>query len=345
MTPAEIAELDQYLAAENMHMDFQLHLIRHLLENSSDDETVLNVAATLQEVVDLELDVLQLIMTAAVALVRLAKSGRNEMTQCGNKEPKPGSDLIAHPPHYTSHPSGIECIEITEHMGFTLGNAVKYLVRRDHKGTPIEDLHKARWYIDREIARRSTERWATWPIDSRYEISSAGRVRRADSGGIRKPVPIGAGYLTFGTMRDGKHFTHYVHRAVVETFFGVIPEGMHVCHNDGDPTNNHITNLRIDTAKLDSFDVEQIRQRTDTETSLAAEFGVSRATIGRIRRGEAWIDRRHDYDLAFEEYLQHEPEGDVRSALEFIWKDDAIEDLKKARRYINREITKREKAA
>lgn len=64
------------------------------------------------------------------------------------------SDLINHPPHYTSHPSGIECIQITEHMGFNLGNVVKYLWRADEKGVPIEDLKKARWYIDREIQRR-----------------------------------------------------------------------------------------------------------------------------------------------------------------------------------------------
>jgi hypothetical protein len=65
------------------------------------------------------------------------------------------SDLVNHPAHYTSHPSGIEAIEITEHMGFCLGNAVKYIWRADLKGDAIEDLHKARWYIDREIARRT----------------------------------------------------------------------------------------------------------------------------------------------------------------------------------------------
>lgn len=43
--------------------------------------------------------------------------------------------------HYTSHASGVECIQVTEHLGFCLGNAV-------------EDLEKARWYLDREIARR-----------------------------------------------------------------------------------------------------------------------------------------------------------------------------------------------
>jgi hypothetical protein len=63
------------------------------------------------------------------------------------------NDMVNHPPHYTSHPSGVETITITEHMGFCLGNAVKYIMRADYKGNKLEDLKKARWYIDREIDR------------------------------------------------------------------------------------------------------------------------------------------------------------------------------------------------
>ena len=62
-------------------------------------------------------------------------------------------DNVNHPKHYTSHPSGVECIEITEHMNFCLGNATKYVWRASLKGNQIEDLKKARWYIDREIER------------------------------------------------------------------------------------------------------------------------------------------------------------------------------------------------
>jgi hypothetical protein len=61
-------------------------------------------------------------------------------------------DLINHPPHYTAHPSGVECITITEHMTFCVGNAIKYLWRADQKGG-LEDLKKAAWYVAREIAR------------------------------------------------------------------------------------------------------------------------------------------------------------------------------------------------
>lgn len=62
-------------------------------------------------------------------------------------------DMVEHPPHYTSHPSGVECIEVTEHYNFCIGNAIKYLWRAGQKGSRIEDLKKARWYIDREIKR------------------------------------------------------------------------------------------------------------------------------------------------------------------------------------------------
>lgn len=63
------------------------------------------------------------------------------------------NDPVNHPAHYKSHPSGIEVIEITEHMNFTLGNVVKYVLRSEHKGNQLEDLKKARWYLDREISR------------------------------------------------------------------------------------------------------------------------------------------------------------------------------------------------
>lgn len=61
-------------------------------------------------------------------------------------------DVVNHPDHYRSHPSGIEVIQITKHMGFVLGNVIKYVMRADHKGNRLQDLQKARWYLDLEIA-------------------------------------------------------------------------------------------------------------------------------------------------------------------------------------------------
>ncbi len=64
------------------------------------------------------------------------------------------SDAVKHPDHYTSHPSGVECIEITKHMGFCLGNAFKYIWRADLKEDTIKDLRKAIQYIEFEIEKR-----------------------------------------------------------------------------------------------------------------------------------------------------------------------------------------------
>lgn len=63
------------------------------------------------------------------------------------------TDNVNHPKHYTSHPAGIECIQVTEHMNFNLGNAVKYIWRCNEKGDPVENLKKAVWYLNREIDR------------------------------------------------------------------------------------------------------------------------------------------------------------------------------------------------
>jgi hypothetical protein len=65
------------------------------------------------------------------------------------------SDPVNHPSHYTNHPSGVECIQVTEHKNFCVGNAIKYLWRAGEKGDYVEDLQKAIWYINREIARVS----------------------------------------------------------------------------------------------------------------------------------------------------------------------------------------------
>ena len=62
------------------------------------------------------------------------------------------------PDHYRKHPSGVECIAITEHFNFCLGNAIKYIWRAGLKNDAIEDLEKARWYLDREINNRKVKK-------------------------------------------------------------------------------------------------------------------------------------------------------------------------------------------
>lgn len=63
------------------------------------------------------------------------------------------SDPVNHPKHYNDHPSGVECIDIAEHFGFNLGNAIKYVWRSALKGAQVQDLEKAKFYIQREIDR------------------------------------------------------------------------------------------------------------------------------------------------------------------------------------------------
>ena len=64
------------------------------------------------------------------------------------------ADIVNHPPHYTMHASGVECIEITEYMSFNIGNAFKHVWRSGLKKNTVEDLKKAAWYITREIDRK-----------------------------------------------------------------------------------------------------------------------------------------------------------------------------------------------
>jgi hypothetical protein len=75
-------------------------------------------------------------------------------------------DMVNHPPHYTNAPAKcsscghpIQCIDITRHMGFNLGNAVKYIWRVAFGGKldDVEDLGKSRFYVSDEIAKRVRE--------------------------------------------------------------------------------------------------------------------------------------------------------------------------------------------
>ncbi len=66
-------------------------------------------------------------------------------------------EMVNHPPHYNH--GRFEVIDVIEdwNLSFNLGNTVKYIARADHKGSAVEDLKKARWYLEREIARREKD--------------------------------------------------------------------------------------------------------------------------------------------------------------------------------------------
>lgn len=85
----------------------------------------------------------------------MSKGAPHEVQEVEEKE----NDSVNHPSHYTSHPSGIDCINITRHYCFSIGNAIKYLWRAglkketglEDREKEIEDLRKAIWYINDRI--------------------------------------------------------------------------------------------------------------------------------------------------------------------------------------------------
>ena len=105
------------------------------------------------------------------------------------------TDMVNHPKHYTDHPTGIECIDIVEHMPFNRGAAIKYIWRAGKKHDIVEDLKKAKWFIEREIARVENQesgrkvQCAPWrqPPGS-FEVLEAGRTigDRARVDGVRR---------------------------------------------------------------------------------------------------------------------------------------------------------------
>jgi len=82
------------------------------------------------------------------------KDGDEELKAINLLFPKAKEDMVNHPPHYTV--GGIEVIDFIEakDLNYRLGNVIKYIVRSSKKySDPLQDLQKARWYLDREIAR------------------------------------------------------------------------------------------------------------------------------------------------------------------------------------------------
>jgi len=113
------------------------------------------------------------------------------------------------------------------------------------------------------------ERWK--PVNGYegiYEVSSHGRVRSVDRTVTRsdgrvhrhkgKVLSAGlskrGGYPLVSLYTQGKNQSHYVHSLVAETFIGPRPDGTEVCHNDGNPTNNHVDNLRYGTSSDNELD-------------------------------------------------------------------------------------------
>ena len=160
-----------------------------------------------------------------------------------------------------------------------------------------------------------------------YEVSNLGKVRSLDRSirtdrGIRtykgkelKPMPHYAGYQLVNLSYKGSRFATTIHTLVLTAFAGRRPEGYQACHNDSDPTNNVLTNLRWDTVEsnvkdklylgsmpsgerhhrctLSDKEIEAIHQACKMPyrgltTDLAEKYGVTKSVISSIKHG-----RRH----------------------------------------------------
>lgn len=155
-----------------------------------------------------------------------------------------------------------------------------------------------------------------WP---EYMIGSLGTLKKAKTGKVLKPYPVGSRgrtsrYYCVRLCRKGLQKPAYVHRLVLEAFVGPCPEGLEACHNDSNTRNNQISNLRWDThtsnvrdtvergashagerhpmAKLTADQVVEIRRLKAssglTLREIGRTFGVHEETVGGIVRGESW---------------------------------------------------------
>lgn len=154
-----------------------------------------------------------------------------------------------------------------------------------------------------------------------YGISKAGVVARI-KGGVRGASPglvlsqhkhKTRGYLTVRLYDKSRQKTFDVHRLMAMTFFGEVPKGMHVCHNNGIKTDCRLLNLRIDTAASNAHDkilhgqtnrgerngknkysedqIKDLKRRIlngETDESIAEYFGMSSSHVKNIRNGYKW---------------------------------------------------------
>lgn len=153
-----------------------------------------------------------------------------------------------------------------------------------------------------------------------YEVSNFGRVRRSvdgvntHAGKLLAPLRNASGHLRVCLNARNPSVRVMIHRLVLEAFVGPCPSGMEACHNDNDPSNNRVENLRWDTrsnnqldrhnaggwinhqgekngrARLTRGDVVALRENPARIAEIAARTGISLSTARRAIRGDTWKD-------------------------------------------------------
>lgn len=148
-------------------------------------------------------------------------------------------------------------------------------------------------------------------FEGRYAVSNLGRVKNVKTKRIKKPTPDKKDGRLFLLLWNGnKAKAVRVGRLVLLAFRGPPPNGHEGCHNDGNPANNRLTNLRWDTpsanqrdrvrhgtsnrgeqcgtSKLTEKQVLAIREDGRLQREIAEEYGVQQSVISRIKSGVRW---------------------------------------------------------
>lgn len=156
------------------------------------------------------------------------------------------------------------------------------------------------------------EKWKDVPeYDGLYEVSNFGQIRNKITGKIKKATIDkidGRPYVLL--WKENKYKLRRVGRIVLRAFCGEPTVGMECCHNDGNPQNNHLNNLRWDTAsnnqrdrvkhgtsnrgeqcaasKLTEKQILEIRKDNRLQKEIAKDYGVQQNTISRIKSRKRW---------------------------------------------------------
>jgi len=159
------------------------------------------------------------------------------------------------------------------------------------------------------------EEWRPLPNNAGYFASSLGRVLSTKRGRAKllKDTANATGYKQVCLSEDNKPSCKKVHRLVLEAFAGSCPDGMQGSHKDGNPSNNHITNLKWETptenaqrkndhgtmlrgekcylSKLNESDIPKIRSMVNSgemQKDVAKRFGIKPSGVSLIMNGKIW---------------------------------------------------------
>jgi hypothetical protein len=264
------------------------------------------------------------------------------------------------PPHYQDHPSGVECIQITEHMNFCLGNAIKYIWRKDIKhANPVFDLKKALWYIDREIERRSDHELEDisirqqirskyrWSGQDDYENDQQKAINQSEKriscdcifctgvqthseicssdgdGNVRRPMPKRNGGFAQKRSTQRQQVGELGIREPQEQ------------HGEASPASNGLFGSEKSSCKANA------RSGQTDSINAPYERNAAREDIS-CDSGHYWTDKA-GRGLAIED-IAASFSSPISQIIKLIWraglKNNAIEDLRKARWYIDREIAR-----